>query len=55
MVECEECKKMLRFFEGYRHPTLGKKHILCSLCFDQVAESVARWRQFIMAFIFSGS
>jgi len=49
MVECEECGKTLGIFKGYRHPTMGKKHLLCSPCFDQVNESVARWREFVLA------
>ena len=48
MIECEECGKALGIFEGYRHPTMGKKHLLCSPCFDQVNESVARWREFVL-------
>ncbi len=49
MVECEECGKKLGIFEGYQHPTLGKKHLVCSPCFDQVEESVAKWREFVVA------
>ena len=49
MAECEECGKTLGIFNGYRHPTMGKKHHLCSPCFDQVNESVARWREFVIA------
>lgn len=48
MVECEECGKRLGIFDGYQHPTLGKNHLVCSLCFDQVEESVATWRDFIL-------
>jgi len=47
MIECEECGKKLGIMEGYRHPTMGKKHHLCSPCFDQVSESVARWGEFV--------
>jgi len=49
MIECEECSKTLGIFEGYRHPTLGKKHYLCSPCFDQVNESVSRWGEFVLS------
>ena len=35
--------------EGYRHPTMGKKHLLCSNCYDQVSESVAMWGKFVMS------
>jgi hypothetical protein len=49
MVSCKECGKELGVFEGYRHPVMGKKHHLCSPCFDQVSESVARWKEFVMS------
>ncbi len=49
MVSCEECGKKLGILEGYSHPTMGKKHHLCSPCFDQVSESVAKWREFVMS------
>lgn len=49
MKECEECGKKLGNFEGYNHPTMGKKHHLCSPCFDQVEESVSRWGAFVHA------
>ena len=48
MADCEECGKNLGIFEGYRHPTLGKKHLVCWDCHEQVEESVAVWRQFIV-------
>ena len=49
MEKCEECGKKLGFLEGYRHPTLGKKHHLCGPCFNQVSESVAKWGEFVLA------
>jgi hypothetical protein len=49
MVECVECGKRLRFFEGYSHPTLGKKSIVCGPCFLRVEKSVAQWREFILS------
>ena len=49
MVSCEECGKKLGIFEGYCHPTMGKKHHLCSPCFDQVSDSVAKWREFVVS------
>jgi hypothetical protein len=48
MTQCEECGKKLGIFEGYRHPTMGKKHLVCSPCFEQVEESVAKWREFVV-------
>jgi len=49
MTECEECGKKLGIFEGYQHPTMGKKNFLCSSCFEQVSESISRWGRFVMA------
>jgi len=49
MKNCEECGKNLGVLEGYQHPTLGKKYLLCSHCFDQVEESVAKWREFVLS------
>lgn len=48
MIECEECGKIMGIFEGYRHLTMGRKHSLCSNCFDQVNESVNKWREFFL-------
>lgn len=47
MIECEECGTKLGILEGYRHPTMGKKHLLCSPCFDQISESVAKCGEFV--------
>lgn len=49
MKKCEECGKKLRLLEGYHHPTFGKDYFLCSSCFDQVSQSVARWGEFVLA------
>lgn len=49
MIECEECGKTLGIFEGYKHPTMGKKHYLCSPCFEHVDASLALWRDFVQA------
>ena len=49
MKECEECGKTLGTFEGYQHPTMGKKHNLCSPCFDNVNDSVDEWKKFVVA------
>ena len=53
MVECEECGKKLGILEGYQHPTLGRKHLVCSPCFEQVEESVAKWREFILSYSYN--
>jgi hypothetical protein len=49
MKKCEECGKTLGIFQGYRHPTLGKRLHLCSNCFDYVNESVTKWGEFILS------
>ena len=51
MTECVECGKKLGFFEGYRHPTLGKEHLVCSTCFTTVSESVEQWQKVMSTYI----
>ncbi|UCB58724.1 MAG: hypothetical protein JSV67_00045 [Thermoplasmatales archaeon] len=51
MVKCVECDKVLGFLEGYRHPILDKNHLLCSSCFDQVSESVEKWRNVVLPYV----
>ena len=50
MVDCDECGKKLGMFHGYHHPTMGKKHTLCSNCYDQVNESVVQWRNVVTSY-----
>ena len=49
MINCENCGRKLGAFEGYRHPTLGKKHLLCSPCFEQTSENVKKWGEFVLS------
>jgi hypothetical protein len=49
MKFCEECGKKLGFFEGYRHPAMGKEYLLCSSCFDVIDKSVEEWCKFVTA------
>jgi len=49
MTICRECNKKLGITEGFRHPTLGKKHLLCSPCYDRVSESVENWSNFVLS------
>ena len=49
MKDCKECGKKLSVFEGYTHPTMGKKYLLCSPCYDQVSESVEKWKEFVLS------
>ncbi len=48
MTECKECGKKLGILEGYQHPTMGKRHLVCSPCFEQVEDSVTKWREFVV-------
>jgi hypothetical protein len=49
MKKCEECGKKLGILKGYIHPTMGKKHHLCSPCYNQVSYSVEKWREFVLS------
>lgn len=49
MIDCEECGKNLVLLECYRHPTLGKNHLLYSTCFDIVSVNVDNLRGFVNA------
>jgi len=49
MKKCYECGKELKFWEGYYHPSLGKKELVCSKCFDNVEESMDKYRNFILS------
>jgi hypothetical protein len=40
MVNCCECGKKLRFFDGYRHPIQGKKTLICKNCFEKISKSI---------------
>ncbi|UCB58284.1 MAG: hypothetical protein JSV67_06710 [Thermoplasmatales archaeon] len=51
MSKCVECGKKLGFFKGYCHPTLGKKYYVCGYCFDNVTESVEKYREFISPYV----
>ena len=48
MIKCNICGKKLKFWNGYYHPILGKKVIVCSKCFDNLNESIDRYREFIL-------
>jgi len=44
MKKCFECGKELKFWEGYRHPILGKKELVCWACFKKVDDSLKEYR-----------
>lgn len=47
MNKCVECGKKLGFFEGYYHPILGKKNLVCGLCFVKLDDSITKWSEFV--------
>jgi len=49
MVSCEECDKKLGILEGYRHPALGIKFLVCGKCFNKVDEDMERWSKFCLS------
>ena len=44
---CTECGKELGFFEGYAHPTLGKKKCVCKTCWEKLKTSQKQYSQFL--------
>jgi|GEM_PF-814451 len=49
MVECEECGKKLNILEGYRHPALGTRFLVCGKCFVKVDGDMERWSKFCLS------
>ncbi len=49
MVVCEECGKKLGILEGYRHPALGKRFLVCGNCYVKVDISMEKWREFCLS------
>jgi hypothetical protein len=49
MTDCEECKNKLGILEGYDHPALGKKFLVCGKCFVTVDKSMQRWSKFCLS------
>jgi len=49
MVNCKECKKKLDILEGYRHPALGTKYLVCGPCFGKVKGDMERWSTFCLS------
>jgi hypothetical protein len=49
MVDCEECDKKLGIFEGYRHPALGTRFLVCGRCYDKVEKDMKLWGEFCVS------
>ena len=48
MTKCFECGKKLKFWEGYHHPELGKKELVCWNCYETLEKSMEKYRNFIL-------
>jgi hypothetical protein len=48
MKRCYECGKKLKLWEGYFHPTLGQKVLVCSKCFEIIAVSMEKYCHYIL-------
>jgi hypothetical protein len=49
MVDCEECDNKLDILQGYRHPVLGTKFLVCRNCFDKINKDMQRWNKFCLS------
>ncbi len=49
MVKCEECRKNLGILQGYRHPALGTRFMVCGNCFDKIYDDMERWSRFCLS------
>ena len=49
MVYCEECNKKLGILQGYRHPALGTRFLVCGTCYDGVYGDMERWSKFCLS------
>ena len=49
MVYCEECNTKLGILQGYRHPVLGTRFLVCGNCYDEVYGDMERWSTFCLS------
>ena len=49
MVKCEECNKKLSILQGYRHPALGKRFLVCGNCFVNIEGCMEKWKTFCLS------
>ena len=49
MVNCNECEKKLGRLNGYNHPALGKRFLVCGKCYTKVEEDMIRWSKFCLS------
>jgi len=49
MKNCKKCDLQIGIFQGYQHPTLGNKQILCRKCYNQIESLVGKWQEFVFS------
>jgi len=49
MVDCEECDKKLGILQGYHHPALGTRFLVCGECFNKIDGDMERWNKFCLS------
>ena len=49
MVKCEEYDKKLGILQGYHHPALETRFLVCGKYFDKVYEDMERWSIFYLS------
>jgi hypothetical protein len=49
MVYCEECNTKLGILQGYRHPVLGTRFLVCGNCYDEVYGDMERRSTFCLS------
>ena len=49
MVNYKECEKKLGILNGYRHPVLGKRFLVCGKCYTKVEEDIVKWSKFCLS------
>ena len=50
MKTCEECGNELSILSSCNHPILGKKHIICRMCYIKLDKIIEQWRSFVFTY-----
>ena len=45
MKKCYVCGKELKIWEGYHHPSLEKKELVCNKCLDVLEKSIEFYKK----------
>jgi len=49
MKKCKKCDLQIGIFQGYQHPILGKKQIVCRNCYNQIESLAGKWQEYVFA------